>query len=75
MSDVPVVRAEGLTKAYVHRVALRDLDLEIEPGEIVGWLGPNGADKATTLQLLACMLLPTSGRAQVLGYDAWRGSW
>ena len=72
---MPVVRAEGLTKAYVHRVALRDLDLEIKQGEIFGYLGPNGAGKTTTLRLLAGMLRPTSGRAQVLGYDAWRGSW
>jgi len=74
MTEAPVVRTEGLTKAYGRRVALSDLDLEIEPGEVFGYLGPNGAGKTTTLRLLAGMLRPTSGRAQVLGRDAWRDS-
>ena len=74
MTEAPVVLTEGLTKAYGRRVALLDLDLEIEQGEIFGYLGPNGAGKTTTLRLLAGMLRPTSGRAQVLGQDAWRGS-
>ena len=68
------MRTEGLTKAYGRRVALSDLDLEIGPGEVFGYLGPNGAGKTTTLRLLAGMLRPTSGRAQVLGHDAWRDS-
>ena len=74
MTEAPVVRTEGLTKAYGRRVALSDLDLEIEPGEVFGYLGPNGAGKTTTLRLLAGMLRPTSGRAQVLERDAWRDS-
>jgi len=74
MTEAPVIRTEGLTKAYGRRVALFDLDLEIEQGEVFGYLGPNGAGKTTTLRLLAGMLRPTSGRAQVLGQDAWRCS-
>ena len=74
MTEGPVVLTEGLTKAYGRRVALLDLDLEIAQGEVFGYLGPNGAGKTTTLRLLAGMLRPTSGRAQVLGQDAWRGS-
>jgi ABC-2 type transport system ATP-binding protein len=74
MTRASVVPTEGLTKAYGRRVALSDLDLEIGPGEVFGYLGPNGAGKTTTLRLLAGMLRPTSGRAQVLGHDAWRDS-
>jgi ABC-2 type transport system ATP-binding protein len=74
MTEALVVRTEGLTKAYGQRVALTDLCLEIGAGEVFGYLGPNGAGKTTTLRLLAGMLRPTSGRAHVLGYDAWRDS-
>jgi ABC-type multidrug transport system ATPase subunit len=56
MTQAPVVHTDGLTKAYGRRVALRDLDLEIEVGEIFGYVGPNGAGKTTTLRLLAGML-------------------
>src|ERR1035437_5624298 len=72
MTEALVVRTEGLTKAYGQRVALTDLCLEIGAGEVFGYLGPNGAGKTTTLRLLAGMLRPTSGRAQVLGLDSWR---
>ncbi|MBI3688653.1 MAG: ABC transporter ATP-binding protein [Actinobacteria bacterium] len=69
-----VVRTEGLTKAYGRTVALRDVDLTIERGEVFGYLGPNGAGKTTTLRLLMGFLRPTAGRAEVLGLDAWRDS-
>jgi len=74
MTQAPTVHTEGLTKAYGRRVALRDLDLEIEVGEIFGYLGPNGAGRTSTLRLLAGMGRPTSRRTQVLGYDPWRDS-
>ncbi len=64
----------GLTKAYGSTLALRDLDLSVEPGEVFGYLGPNGAGKTTTLRLLMGLLRPTSGHARVLGLDAWRDS-
>jgi len=66
-----VIRTHALTKAYGRKIALRDLDLTIMQGEIFGYLGPNGAGKTTTLRLLLGMLRPTSGRAEVLGLDAW----
>jgi ABC-2 type transport system ATP-binding protein len=46
---------------------LRDVDLEVKPGEIFGLLGPNGAGKTTLLKILACLILPTEGRAVVGG--------
>lgn len=51
--------------------AATDINLQIEPGELVGFLGPNGAGKTTTLKMLTGILFPTSGSAQVLGYTPW----
>jgi ABC-2 type transport system ATP-binding protein len=63
------VRTRGLTKEYGGRPALADLDLEIREGDIFGYIGPNGAGKTTTLRILAALLLPTRGRAEVAGVD------
>lgn len=69
-SDV-VVRTDRLTKSYGRLVALREVDLRIERGEVFGYLGPNGAGKSTTLRVLMGMLRPTAGRAELFGMDAW----
>src|SRR5438445_10381150 len=53
--------------------AVRDGTFGIEPGESVAFLGPNGAGQTTTLKMLAGLLYPTSGRAQVAGLDPWTG--
>jgi ABC-2 type transport system ATP-binding protein len=74
MTGTSIVRTHGLTKHYGATVALRDLDLEVERGEVFGYLGPNGAGKTTTLRLLMGLLRPTSGAAEVDGLDAWRQS-
>jgi ABC-2 type transport system ATP-binding protein len=68
----PVIRVEGLTKAYGRTPALRDVTLQILPGEVFGYLGPNGAGKTTTLRLLMGLIKPTAGRAEILGLDVWR---
>jgi ABC-2 type transport system ATP-binding protein len=52
--------------------ALRDLDLEVAPGEVLGYLGPNGAGKTTTLRLLLGLARPTAGWAQIFGLDCRR---
>ncbi len=62
-----VVRAEGLTKYYGKRRGLEDLDLEIQPGEIFGYLGPNGSGKTTTIRLMLDVIRPTRGTVSVLG--------
>ena len=69
MADV--VRLEGLTKDYGQHRALAGVDLVVGAGEVFGYLGPNGAGKTTTIRLLLGLLCPTSGRATVLGLDAW----
>src|SRR5439155_24432506 len=63
----PVVRTEQLTKRYDGLVAVRDLELTIEPGEIYGFLGPNGAGKTTTLLMVLGILKPTAGRIYLWG--------
>jgi ABC-2 type transport system ATP-binding protein len=74
MTGTSIVRTHGLTKHYGHTVALRDLDLEVERGEVFGYLGPNGAGKTTTLRLLMGLLRPTHGSAEIDGLDTWRRS-
>jgi ABC-2 type transport system ATP-binding protein len=65
-SDV-VVRTEGLVKDYGTVRALAGLDLEVQRGEIFGFLGPNGSGKSTTIRVLLDLLRPTAGRAEVFG--------
>jgi ABC-2 type transport system ATP-binding protein len=64
-----VILTERLTREYGPKVALFDLNLQVEPGEILGFLGPNGAGKSTTVKILTGMIRPTSGRAIVAGFD------
>ena len=70
----PAIRTEALTKAYGRGHGVFALDLEVEPGEVLGFLGPNGAGKSTTMRLLLDLIRPTSGRALVLGLDAHRSA-
>ena len=64
-----VVRTEGLSKRYGRAVALDSLDLDIEQGEVFGYLWPNGAGKSTTIALLLGLIRPSSGGARILGLD------
>ena len=64
-----VVRTHELTKHYGRTVGLAPLDLDVPAGVVFGWLGPNGAGKTTTIRLLAGLLRPTRGRAEVLGIE------
>jgi len=66
------VQACGLTKKYGSVVALDSLDLEVAQGEVIGYLGPNGSGKTTTLRLLLGLARPTSGRALLFGVDIAR---
>lgn len=64
-----MILTQKLTKKYGNHVALVDLDLEVKPGEILGFLGPNGAGKSTTLRILSGYLPPTSGSCSIDGKD------
>jgi ABC-2 type transport system ATP-binding protein len=69
-----MIKVERLTKRYGNVTAVDAIDFEVDKGEIVGILGPNGAGKSTTVRMLACYLPPTSGRAEVAGFDVFRDS-
>src|SRR5450759_3458134 len=69
-----VIKTSELTKLYGTVVGVRDLELEVERGEVFGFLGPNGAGKTTTLRLLMGLLRPSAGKADVFGLDAWKDS-
>ncbi len=64
-----MISVEGLTKYYGEHAAIKDLAFKIAKGEVIGFLGLNGAGKSTTLKVLGCVLAPTSGRVTVDGYD------
>ena len=64
-----MIRLHQLAKSYGDQPAVRGIDLEIPTGQLVGLLGPNGAGKSTTIKMLTGMLLPTSGKAEVEGFD------
>jgi ABC-2 type transport system ATP-binding protein len=64
-----MIRTVDLSHSYGTHVALRELNLHIAPGEVLGLLGPNGAGKSTTVKILTGLLRPSSGRALVAGFD------
>jgi len=64
-----MIRLDKLAKSYGNQQAVKDIDLEIPTGQLVGLLGPNGAGKSTTIKMLTGILAPTSGTAQVEGFD------
>jgi len=66
------ITTEGLTKRFGDFVAVENLDFEVEAGTVVALLGPNGAGKTTTVRMLATLLRPDGGTAQVAGHDVVR---
>jgi ABC-2 type transport system ATP-binding protein len=66
------ISVEGLVKTFGRTRALDGLDLEVETGEVHGFLGPNGSGKSTTIRVLLGLLRSDSGRAVLLGGDPWR---
>src|ERR1035437_6795581 len=71
-SDAPVVRTIALTRRFGSLLAVDALDLTIATGTIFGLLGSNGAGKTTVIRMLTTLLPPTSGTAEVAGYDIVR---
>src|SRR3954468_17784498 len=63
------VSAQGLGKRYGDVWALRDVDLDVQPGSVLGLLGHNGAGKTTAIRILTTLALPTEGSASVAGHD------
>ena len=71
-SSVPAVRVEGVIKRFGATVALDGAGLEVPAGMVFGLLGPNGAGKTTLVRILATLLAPDAGRAEVFGHDVAR---
>jgi ABC-2 type transport system ATP-binding protein len=70
----PVVIVENLTRRFGDFIAVDHISFKVNAGEIVGYLGPNGCGKTTTIRMLLGLLEPSDGKASVLGFDAFRQS-
>jgi len=68
----PIVRTEGLVKRYDGTLAVAGVSLSVDAGEIFGLVGPNGAGKTTTLRILATLLAPSAGEAEIAGFSVTR---
>jgi ABC-2 type transport system ATP-binding protein len=73
MNDSTIV-VEDLTRRFGSFVAVDHVSFQVSRGEIVGYLGPNGSGKTTTIRMLLGLLRPSGGRALVLGHDAYHQS-
>ncbi len=67
-----VIQLQGLRHQYGDRVALAGVSFDVRPAEIFGLLGPNGSGKTTTFRILSTLMLPSGGRAMIMGHDVAR---
>ncbi|MFC0866165.1 ABC transporter ATP-binding protein [Sphaerimonospora cavernae] len=72
MADQPLIFARDLVKRFGDFTAVDGIDLEVAPGEAFGFLGPNGAGKSSTMRMIGCVSVPTSGELRILGMDPVR---
>ncbi len=68
-NGMSAIQTINLTRIFGSLVAVDGINLEIKKGELFAFLGPNGAGKTTTINMLCCLLKPSSGTATVMGYD------
>ena len=69
MNGDAVIDVHGLTKRFDGKTVVDHVDLSVKRGEIVGFLGPNGSGKTTTIRMICGLLTPDAGAGEVLGYD------
>ena len=69
MNDTPAINAQNLTKRFGDFTAVDGVNFEVYPGEIFGFLGPNGSGKTTSIRMMLGLMKPTSGEVQVLGME------
>ncbi|MDQ1390228.1 MAG: type transport system ATP-binding protein [Acidobacteriaceae bacterium] len=68
----PVISVENLVHRYESRTALNGVSFDVRPAELFGLLGPNGSGKTTLFRILSTLMIPTAGRATIMGCDAAR---
>ena len=64
-----MIKVENLTKAFGAKIAVDNLSFEVNKGEVLGFLGPNGSGKTTTMRMITGFIPPTSGKVSVCGFD------
>ncbi|HET6178167.1 MAG TPA: ABC transporter ATP-binding protein [Candidatus Sulfotelmatobacter sp.] len=69
-SATPVISVQNLVHRYENRTALNGVTFDVRPAELFGLLGPNGSGKTTLFRILSTLMIPTAGRAIVMGCDA-----
>ncbi len=69
MSSPPLIVAQNLSREFSGRVAVRDLSFELQSGQVIGFLGQNGAGKSTTMRMLTGSLAPSAGGVEICGVD------
>jgi len=74
MADDFAIDVKGMTKRYDKRTVVNDIALQVRPGEIYGFLGPNGSGKTTFIRMLCGLLHPDAGSGTCLGYDVIKQS-
>src|SRR5437773_10794650 len=67
-----VISVQDLVHRYDDRIALNGVSFDVRPAELFGLLGPNGSGKTTLFRILSTLMIPTGGRALILGHDAAR---
>ncbi|MCD2256282.1 ATP-binding cassette domain-containing protein [Agrilactobacillus fermenti] len=69
-----VIEIQHLQKQFGKFTALKDINLQLNEGEVLGFIGPNGAGKSTTIRTILGLIKPTAGQVQVFGQDAWQNA-
>ena len=69
MAGEPIIEISGLTKRFSGKTVVDHVDLTVKRGEIVGFLGPNGSGKTTTIRMICGLLRPDEGTGTCLGYN------
>jgi ABC-2 type transport system ATP-binding protein len=73
-NNTQIIKTTDLSKNYGKSIGIKNLNLQVNRGEIFGFLGPNGAGKTTTIRLLLDLIHPTSGKATIFGLDTKQDS-
>ena len=69
-TSAAVISVQNVVHRYENRTALNGVSFDVRPAELFGLLGPNGSGKTTLFRILSTLMLPTAGRATIMGYDA-----